>query len=177
MASLGEQPVTRLNTLEANYLKDAEHLIQTLPSIEETLSPSIEALNLLKDAHLVREAGQYQHAVNLYQQALGMNPQLTDAIWGKCAALNAQGQFEIASSVCYEALAIDPTHAKALWSSAEANEKMGLYEQAFEERSRALSLDPNLPASLSSTFKETQSQEPSPKDGAENESSDGALEE
>lgn len=152
MASLGEQPVTRLNAVEPDYLRGAEHLIQTLPSVDETLSPNIEALKLLQEAHHLREAGHYQDAVNLYQQALGMNPRLIDAIWGQCAALNAQGQFEIASSVCYEALAVDPYHAKALWSSAEANEKMGLYEKAMEERNRALALDPNLPASLHSDF-------------------------
>ncbi len=163
-ASLGEQPVMRLNVLEANYLKDAEHLIQSLSSIEETLSPSIEALNLLEEAHLVREAGRYQEAMRLYQQALGMDPRLTDAIWGQCAALNGQGHFEIASSVCYKALAIDPNHAKALWSSAEANENMGLHEQAFEERSRALSIDPNLPESLHSTFEEVPSQDDSTAD-------------
>lgn len=148
VASVGVQPVMRLNALETTFVKDAEYLAKQLSSIEDAVSPKVEAMRVLEEAHRAREASHYQEAMGLYQQSLGIDPTLTDAIWGKCATLNAQQQFEIASSVCYEALAMEPNHARALWSSAEANESMGLYEQAATERSRALTLDPNLPSSL-----------------------------
>ncbi|MEM7771515.1 MAG: serine/threonine-protein kinase [Cyanobacteria bacterium P01_A01_bin.37] len=157
VASVGVQPANHLRAETVqNALPAAERLRFSIQSDvsespAESTNAESQAVNvsdILATADIERESGQYQEAMDFYHQVLGTAPDNVDALWGKCATLNAQQQFEMASSVCYDVLAINPDHAQALWSSAEANEKLGNHEKAAEERSRALAIDPNIAASL-----------------------------
>ncbi|MEB3210549.1 MAG: serine/threonine-protein kinase [Leptolyngbyaceae bacterium] len=157
MASFAPQPAHQLRAdVSTNVVSKARHFLNDLPAeptdipIEEPPTVStIDIPTVLDEAHRARIEGRYQEAMDFYRQALGQEPSLVDALWGKCATHNAQGRFEMASAACYEVLAIDPEHPLALWSSAEANDQLGNHKKAAEERNRALSIDPNVSEKLS----------------------------
>jgi serine/threonine protein kinase len=155
MASLGVQPANQLQSdVFQTVQSEAEQLLPGKPT-DALLMPgdadadmAIDVATVLVDAHKARINGNYQEAMDLYQHALGQEPNLVAALWGKCATHNAQGQFELASTTCYEALAIAPDDPLALWNSAEANDQLGNHRKAAEERSRALALDPDVAEKL-----------------------------
>lgn len=93
--------------------------------------------DFVKQADRAREAGQFQKAIELYDQAIAVNPKLAEAHWGRCYSLNSVQQPDDAIAACNQALAINPNYPEALWSKGSAldqkqrfNESLKLYQQA-----------------------------------------------
>lgn len=111
----------------------------SVPSVVKS-SPSPTAPQVgefVKQADRAREAGQFQKAIELYDQAIVLNPKLAEAHWGRCYSLNSVQQPDDAIAACNQALAINPNYPEALWSKGSAldqkqrfNESLKLYQQA-----------------------------------------------
>ena len=98
--------------------------------------PEPEVSEILSQADRLREAGQYQKAVDLYNQVIARKPS-AEAYWGRCYSLNSLQQPAEAIAACNEALALNPNYPEALWSKGNAldqqqrpAESVKLYEQA-----------------------------------------------
>jgi len=91
---------------------------------------------LLSQADRLRKGGQYQKAIDLYDQVIAQKPS-AEAHWGRCYSLNSLQQPEMAIAACNEALALNPNYPEALWSKGNALDQeqrpadsLKLYEQA-----------------------------------------------
>ncbi len=91
---------------------------------------------LLSEADRLRQAGQYQQAINLYDKVIARKPS-APAYWGRCYSLNSLQQPEDAIASCNQALALKPDYPEALWSKGNALDQeqrpadsLKLYEQA-----------------------------------------------
>ncbi|AFZ16631.1 protein kinase domain-containing protein [Allocoleopsis franciscana] len=107
----------------------------TVKSAPSPAAPQVG--EFVKQADRAREAGQFQKAIELYDQAIALNPKLAEAHWGRCYSLNSVQQPDDAIAACNQALAINPNYPEALWSKGSAldqkqrfNESLKLYQQA-----------------------------------------------
>ncbi len=112
------------------------------PSSPEPSSPEPFAESL-SQADRLRESGQYQQAVNQYEQAIALNDSNAEAHWGKCYSLNQLGQFGNAVAACDQAIALDPTDPDALWSKGFALDQQQRHGEALALYERAIELRPN----------------------------------
>jgi serine/threonine protein kinase/Flp pilus assembly protein TadD len=94
------------------------------------------ASELLSEANRLRQAGQYQKAINVYDQVIARKAN-AEAYWGRCYSLNSLQQPQEAIASCNQALAIKPNYPEALWSKGNALDQeqrpadsLKLYEQA-----------------------------------------------
>ena len=97
--------------------------------------PEPQASELLSQADRLRQAGQYQKAIDLYDQAIARKPS-AEAYWGRCYSLNSIQQPAEALASCNQALALNPNYPEALWSKGNALDQqqrpadaLKLYEQ------------------------------------------------
>jgi len=88
------------------------------PSPSPTPEPTPESL--LEDAEALRQAGEYEKAIEVYDQAIALQSDLAPAYWGRCESLNQLGQPEQALVSCNDALAYQSDYAEALVSKADA---------------------------------------------------------
>ncbi|HEY9829103.1 MAG TPA: tetratricopeptide repeat protein [Stenomitos sp.] len=99
---------------------------------------------LVKQADRAREAGQFPKAIELYSQAIALNPKLAEAHWGRCYSLNSVQQPDDAIAACNQALALNPNYPEALWSKGSAIEqKQQNPMDALKLYQRATTLKPN----------------------------------
>lgn len=110
------------------------------PSAEPSPSPNPtdRATELLTQADQFRQQGQFQQALERYEQVIALKPDLAEAQWGKCYILNRLLQPAEAIVACDAALALKPNYPEALWSKGYAldaqqqiQEALMLYEQAI----------------------------------------------
>jgi serine/threonine protein kinase/Tfp pilus assembly protein PilF len=98
----------------------------------------------VKQADRAREAGQFQKAIELYDQAIALNPKLAEAHWGRCYSLNSVQQPDDAIAACNQALALNTNYPEALWSKGSALEqKQQNPIDALKLYQRATALKPN----------------------------------
>ena len=97
--------------------------------------PEPQVSELRSQADRLRQAGQYQKAIDLYDQAIARKPS-AEAYWGRCYSLNSIQQPAEALASCNEALALNPNYPEALWSKGNALDQqqrpadaLKLYEQ------------------------------------------------
>jgi eukaryotic-like serine/threonine-protein kinase len=96
------------------------------------------AKELVSQADELREKGEYQKALSLYDQAIALNSKMATAYWGRCYSLNKLGKPAEAIVSCNDALDLNPDYAEALWSKGQALEQqekpnleaLRLYEDA-----------------------------------------------
>ena len=91
---------------------------------------------LLGEADRLRQGGQYQKAIALYDQVIARKPS-AEVYWGRCFSLNALQQPDDAIASCNAALALNPNYPEALWSKGNALDQqqrpadsLKLYQQA-----------------------------------------------
>ena len=102
------------------------------PPVRSEPAPS----ELLSEADRLRQVGQHQKAIALYDQVVARKPN-AEAYWGRCYSLNSLQQPTDAIASCNQALAIKPNYPEALWSKGNALDQeqrpadsLKLYEQA-----------------------------------------------
>jgi serine/threonine protein kinase/Flp pilus assembly protein TadD len=97
----------------------------------------------VKQADRAREAGQFQKAIELYDQAIAVNPKLAEAHWGRCYSLNSLQQPDDAIAACNQALAINPDYPEAMWSKGSALDQKQRFNESLKLYQRATALKPN----------------------------------
>jgi serine/threonine protein kinase/Flp pilus assembly protein TadD len=97
----------------------------------------------VKQAERAREAGQFQKAIELYDQAIAVNPKLAEAHWGRCYSLNSVQQPDDAIAACNQALAINPDYPEAMWSKGSALDQKQRFNESLKLYQQATALKPN----------------------------------
>ncbi len=100
------------------------------PSPIETPKPTAESL--LSEGEKLRKAGEYQKALDAYDQAIALKSDLPQAYWGRCYSLNKLGNPAEALVACNDALAFNPNYPEALVSKADALKQQKLTIQALQ---------------------------------------------
>ena len=86
----------------------------------------------LREAQHCAESGRWEDAIACYENALGLEPQNTQACYRKGLCLAALGRLEEAIDCYGRALALDPQMAEAWFSKALAEEKVGRTQDAIQ---------------------------------------------
>jgi serine/threonine protein kinase/Flp pilus assembly protein TadD len=113
------------------------------PTTSAPPRPEPQVGELLSEADRLREAGQYQKAVELYDSAIANSPDVAEAQWGRCYSLNRLQQFGEAIAACNKALALKPNYPEALWSKGAALEQQQNPLEALKLYERATALKPD----------------------------------
>ncbi|HEY9603406.1 MAG TPA: tetratricopeptide repeat protein [Allocoleopsis sp.] len=115
------------------------------PPVTKTASPRKEpsVTELLAQADRWREGGQYQKALDLYEQVITSKPDSAEAQWGRCYSLNSLQQPTDAIAACNKALAIKPNYPEALWSKGTALDQQQNYPEALKTFEQATALKPD----------------------------------
>ena len=102
-----------------------------------------QASELLSQADRLRQAGQYQKALELYDQAIALKPNVAQAYWGRCYSLNKLNKPTDAIVSCNDALDLKPNYPEALLSKGNAQELQKLPIEAIQLYERATEIKPN----------------------------------
>ncbi len=115
------------------------------PSTAKATPPRQEpqASELLSQAARLQQAGQYQKALELYDQALASNLNVAQVYWGRCYSLNALQQPAEAIAACNKALDLNPNYPEALWSKGNALDQQQRHIDALKLYEQATALKPD----------------------------------
>jgi serine/threonine protein kinase/predicted TPR repeat methyltransferase len=102
-----------------------------------------QASELLSQADRLRQAGEYQKALELYDQAIALKPNVAQAYWGRCYSLNKLNKPTDAIVSCNDALDLKPNYAEALVSKGNAQELQKLPIEAIQLYERATQIKPD----------------------------------
>ena len=118
----------------------------SLPSTKDATTPRVEpqVTEFLSQADSLREAGNYEEALKIYNQVIESNSQVAEAHWGRCYSLNKLQLYQDAVSACEQALNINPQYPEALSSKGYALSQLKRNEEALQSFNQALELQPNL---------------------------------
>lgn len=102
------------------------------------LDPSIECS--LRDAHNCKMAGDYQLALNLYNQVIENDPANARALHQKANVLDLMGNYSDAIR-CYDsALDCDPQNAETWYNKGMTLRKTGQHEEGLDHIRKGISL-------------------------------------
>ncbi|MGB5959328.1 MAG: serine/threonine-protein kinase [Coleofasciculaceae cyanobacterium] len=125
-------PVVKTPVPAPSPVAPAPAPVASAPPVSSEPSPS----ELLSEADRLRQAGQHQKAIALYDKVIARKPN-AEAYWGRCYSLNSVQQPGEAIASCNQALALKPNYPEALWSKGNALDQeqrpadsLKLYEQA-----------------------------------------------
>ncbi|NEP59999.1 MAG: tetratricopeptide repeat protein [Symploca sp. SIO2G7] len=120
--------------------------VSSLPSPTNQLTTQLppQVVNSLSQADSLREAGDYQKALEIYNQILEDNSQVAEAHWGSCYSLNKLERHQKAISACEQAIKLNPQYPEALSSRGYALSQLKKNQEALESFKQALELQPNL---------------------------------
>jgi tetratricopeptide (TPR) repeat protein len=98
---------------------------------------------MLEQAHEHRTNGEYDVAIELYQQVLAAEPELAEALWGLGLSLMNTGEFDQALETIVHACEADPQNQLYLLDAGKHYTMLGMYDEAkpFFERVVALGAD------------------------------------
>ena len=102
-----------------------------------------QASELLSQADRLRQAGEYQKALELYDQAIALKPNVAQAYWGRCYSLNKLNKPTDAIVSCNDALDLKPNYPEALLSKGNAQELQKLPIEAIQLYERATEIKPD----------------------------------
>jgi len=108
------------------------------------LSADLLARNALLEAQTLQQAGDYEEALQGYDQAIRLKENLAEAYLGRCEILNELGQMNEAIVACNDALAYRPNYPEAIRSKGYALEKQNRPLEALRFYERATQYDPKL---------------------------------
>ena len=82
--------------------------------------PKQRAALFVDRANQLRQSGQYEAALKLYDDSIALNSSSAEAYAGRCETLNQLDRPEEAIVTCNDALAYRPNYPEALWSQGNA---------------------------------------------------------
>lgn len=85
----------------------------------------------------------YVQAIQDYDEAIRLNPNLASAFYGRGEAYDHTGEFDRAIQDYNEALRLNPNSAYAYDARGRAHRNKGEFDQAIRDYSEAIRLDPN----------------------------------
>ncbi|MDJ0702100.1 MAG: serine/threonine-protein kinase [Leptolyngbyaceae cyanobacterium MO_188.B28] len=112
--------------------------------IPDRLSLRDRISNLLSHADRLQADGQYQEALDTYNELIKLKPKQPEAYLGRCESLNALSQPEKAIIACNFALSFNPGYPEALESIGNAFEQLDRWEDALKIYQRATRIKPTL---------------------------------
>jgi eukaryotic-like serine/threonine-protein kinase len=83
-----------------------------------------------------------QAALNAFDKAIALQPDLAEAQRGRCTSLNLLGKYTQAIEACDKALQIRPKYPEALWNKGFALEKQQKYNEALKFYEQSLTIAP-----------------------------------
>lgn len=106
------------------------------PSPKPSKKPQLS--ELMSEADRLRKAGEYEDALELYDQVIAMKPKMAEAYWGRCQSLNLLKKPTEAIVACNDAIDLKSNYAEAIWGKGMAIEQqqkqsleaLWLYEKA-----------------------------------------------
>jgi len=124
---------------QAGRLREAEQLYRQNLAIDPRHADSLHLLGMV-----AYQARQYEVAVNLIGQAIGVNAKVAYYHSNLGLALNAQGKLDAAVARFRQALALDPNDVEACNNLGNALKDQGKLDEAIACFHRALVLKPDL---------------------------------
>ncbi|MBN1755594.1 tetratricopeptide repeat protein [bacterium] len=106
---------------------------------------SIKFAELVKDAQLKYQQGDYQGALDIYRKAGKINPDNAEVHYGMGMAAFALGDFEGAVVYYDKAIQLSPGFVEAYVDRGAAYLQQGKYFEAKVDASKALQLNPGFP--------------------------------
>src|SRR5215510_13623432 len=100
------------------------------------------AFAFYKRANGYYERGQYDRAIEDYNQAIRLNPNHANAFSNRGVAYGRKGDYDRAVENYDEAIRLNPKHAAALYGRGNAYRRKGDYDRAIENYDEALRLNP-----------------------------------
>jgi serine/threonine protein kinase len=117
------------------------------PSSSPVASPAanaeVQTTVFLAQADQLRQKGEFQQAIVLYEQVIQLNAESAEAQWGRCYSLNRLLKPQAAIEACEAALKLNPDYPEALWSKGYALELQQQPQAALSLYERAIALKPN----------------------------------
>jgi tetratricopeptide (TPR) repeat protein len=129
---------TEVSAKDRGVLEDASRRADLLEDLGEELTPEV---------HVARgndfySRGDYERAINEYEQALGRDPDYADAHVNKGAALLELDRYEEVLPPCDRAIELDPADAFPYWNRACAYSRLGKRDEALDDLRKAIELQP-----------------------------------
>jgi eukaryotic-like serine/threonine-protein kinase len=98
---------------------------------------------LLTEGDRLRQANQYQPALEQYDQAIALNPDNSEAHWGRCYSLIYMQQIDSGITACNRALEIQPEYPEALWLKGYALDQQQKHQESLALYDQAIALKPD----------------------------------
>ncbi len=95
----------------------------------------------MQQAHEHRINGQYDDALELYQQVLDENAENAEALWGMGLSLMNTGEFDEALEMIARAAEIEPENQLYLLDAGKHYTMLGMYDEARPFFERVIELD------------------------------------
>lgn len=135
-------------TEAAKLMAEYPRFKTTTPPLDDPLIQAVWALNqgptsLLRKAMSLEEAGHLQEAAQLNEQALQLDPQMTQAHTNLISAYGRLGRFDRAESHYRAAIALNPSEAEAHYNFGVLCFQAGRMSEAKRAFETALKADPN----------------------------------
>ena len=113
--------------------------------VSPTIAYSIDSIesNLMQRAYEFLNEGETEHAIQIYDEILRVNPTHIHALNYKGLALASLGNYEEAIQWYDKVLDINPTDLSALNNKGVALYNLGYYEEAIQWYDKVLDIDPN----------------------------------
>ena len=114
------------------------------PTATSTPSPTKpQPSELLSQADRLRKQGDYEKALDLYDQAIAIKPRLAEAYWGRCYSLNKLQKPDKAIVACNDAIDLKRNYPEALWSKGNALDQQKQTREALELYEKATRIKPD----------------------------------
>ena len=90
------------------------------------------------------DLGEYDEAIEAYDEAIRLNPNYAKAWFNKGLSLDDLGKYDEAVKAYDEAIRLDPNNAAMAWNNKGISlDDLGKYDEAIEAYDEAIKLDPN----------------------------------
>ena len=103
----------------------------------------LEAIDLFEQGYSSSVSGDYTDAVESFDKAIEINPQLTAAYNNRGVAYASMGNYNLALSDYNKVIILNPSYAPAYLNRGIAFFNLGNYSQAMQDYNRAIRLDAN----------------------------------
>jgi len=128
-------------------LRSQKHIhLSTKPKVDEFRDSSTKTKNsedLINRGYELDKVGKFQEAIQMYDQALGINPSNVHALYNKGNSLYNLERYPEALNLFERALEIDPFDTDALNNKGNVLEKLGKYKAAFKIYDKAFEINPS----------------------------------
>lgn len=117
------------------------------PTAESPANPESDAAAqvtaLLTEGDRLRQANQYQPALEQYDQAIALDSNNAEAHWGRCYSLVYMQQIDSGITSCDRALEIQAEYPEALWLKGYALDQQQKHQESLTLYDQAIALKPD----------------------------------